>query len=108
MKRSIGFAMLTAAVAATSLFSSAARAQYPTPPSDVVEAGKERGSAANRRSEEAWARAQDAIKKDAANGKPYVTWASHPSDLKQGPIPAFPVSPRDALPVVFIPSFRAA
>ena len=53
-------------------------AQYPTIPA----AEKARG--------EAWQRALPVVMSEAAKGRPYVPWASKPSDLKQAKIPAFP------------------
>lgn len=38
----------------------------------------------------AWNKALPAIEKDAYNGKPFIPWASRPTDLPQAEIPAFP------------------
>ncbi len=45
---------------------------------------------ANRRSDEAWARALQVVKSWEAKGKPYIPWAAKPEDLPQAKIPAFP------------------
>jgi len=65
-------------------------AQYPKVPQDVAHAAAEAQAAADKRSDEAWQRAQPAIREWAAKGKPYIPWASKPSDLPQAGIPAFP------------------
>src|SRR6266511_1438412 len=43
-----------------------------------------------RLSDEAWQRIQPELKDWAAKGKPYITWVTHPDDLPQAEIPAFP------------------
>jgi len=78
------------AAAVSTLFTAAASAQYPTVPPDVAAAANQRKADADKRSDEAFARAKPAIEADAQRGRPYVSWASHPFDLKQAPIPAFP------------------
>lgn len=45
---------------------------------------------ADRRSDEAWARALPAVREWEAKGKPYIPWAAKPTDLPQARIPAFP------------------
>ena len=85
---------LTAAVALASavLVPPTSFAQYPTGP----EFGKAKAEAdarqeqANRLSDAAWVKAQEVVKAEAAKGKPYIPWASHPFDLRQAQIPAFP------------------
>src|SRR5439155_20290569 len=54
----------------------------PTSDSDKVQAAK--------RSDEAWAKALREIQEWETNRKPYTPWASHPDDLPQASIPAFP------------------
>ena len=65
-------------------------AQYPNVPKDVQRQAIEKMEAANRRSDEAWAKAQPAIKAWETKGKPYIPWAATPDDLPQASIPAFP------------------
>src|SRR5437763_11046884 len=65
-------------------------AQYPKVPKDVAHAAAEAQAAADKRSDEAWQKAQPAIREWAAKGKPYIPWASKPGDLPQAGIPAFP------------------
>src|SRR6059058_2420548 len=67
-----------------------AHAQYPKVPKAVAAAAAEAQAAADKRSDEAWEKAQPAIQAWAAKGKPYIPWASKPSDLPQADIPAFP------------------
>ena len=67
-----------------------AHAQYPKVPKAVAHAAAEAQAAADKRSDEAWERAQPAIKEWADKGKPYIPWAAKPSDLPQAAIPAFP------------------
>jgi hypothetical protein len=83
--------MLAALVVATALATARpALAQYPRVPQDVAHAAAEAQAAADKRSDEAWQRAQPAIEEWAAKGKPYIPWAAKPSDLPQAAIPAFP------------------
>ena len=67
-----------------------ARAQYPTIQEDVKEQSAAKMSAANKASDEAWAKALPVVKEWEAKGKPYIPWAAKPSDLPQAKIPAFP------------------
>ena len=67
-----------------------AHAQYPKVPKAVAHAAAEAQAAADKRSDEAWERAQPAIKEWAAKSKPYIPWVAKPSDLPQAAIPAFP------------------
>jgi len=78
------------AAAAALCESPSARAQYPKVPPDVARASAEAQSAADKRSDEAWQRAQPTLQEWSTKGKPYIPWASKPSDLPQAPIPAFP------------------
>jgi len=83
MKRSLVIMALLGA-------SAAAFAQYPTIPPALEKQGDSTLSEAKRLSDEAWQKALPIIEHDEKNGKPFVPWASKPSDLKQSPIPAFP------------------
>jgi len=65
-------------------------AQYPTIPKDVQEASDAMLGEARKRSDEAWAKALPTIQYDARHGKPYIPWASRPTDLPQADMPAFP------------------
>ena len=57
-------------------------AQYPKIPGDVQKWSDSLLDAARKHSDEAWAKALPAIDADARNGKPYIPWASRPSDLQ--------------------------
>ncbi len=76
-------------VAALTLISSV-RAQYPNVPKAVQEEANRRRAAADRRSDEAFARVLPFIKEWEARGKPYLPGAAEPKDLPQAKIPAFP------------------
>ncbi len=65
-------------------------AQYPTIPSDVQRWSDSLLDAARKHSDEAWNKAWPIIDAEAKNGKPYIPWASRPTDLPQADIPAFP------------------
>ena len=64
-----------------------AEAQYPTIPKALEEKGDSALAEAKKRSDVAWQKALPVIEKE---GKPYVPWASKPSDLPQASIVAFP------------------
>jgi hypothetical protein len=66
------------------------RAQYPTISSAISAEAKAKQSAADQRSDEAFAKAQPAIKAWAAKGKPYLPGAAEPKDLPQASVPSFP------------------
>ncbi|MEI6948424.1 polysaccharide lyase [Paraflavisolibacter sp. H34] len=68
----------------------AARAQYPTIPPDVQAKSDAFMAEADRRADAAWAKALPIIEQEAKAGKPFIPWASKPSDLPQAKIPAFP------------------
>lgn len=70
--------------------SGSSQAQYPSVPSSVAAEAQAKMAAADRRSDEAWARALPLIREMEAKGKPYIPWAAKPGDLPQAPIPAFP------------------
>jgi hypothetical protein len=67
-----------------------AQAQYPTIPSDVQKWSDSLLGEATKHSDEAWNRAWPIIDEEAKKGKPYIPWASRPTDLPQADIPAFP------------------
>jgi pectate lyase len=90
MKRKAQSLPLTVSLTLAVLLAPAAQAQYPTIYPEVQQMSDERMDAANRRSDEAWAKAQPIIQAWAAKGKPYIGGAAKPSDLPQAGIPAFP------------------
>lgn len=66
------------------------RAQYPTITDDVAAEARRRHAAMQRRSDEAWERAQPILEQWEARGKPYLPGARKPADLPQADVPAFP------------------
>ena len=77
-------------LAATSLCLQTARGQYPNVPSAVQAEANAKQAAADKRSDEAFAKALPIIKEWEAKGKPYLPGAAEPKDLPQAKIPAFP------------------
>ena len=69
---------------------SAAFAQYPNITKEAQAKYNEMISAERKASDEAWEKALPIVMKEAAEGRPYVPWASRPYDLPQATIPAFP------------------
>lgn len=67
-----------------------AHAQYPSVPKAIAAEAVAKMAAADKRSDEAFARALPVIKEWAAKGKPYLPGAAEPKDLPQAKIPAFP------------------
>lgn len=67
-----------------------ANAQYPKIPADVRQASDEMMEKARIQSDIAWGKALPIIEEYAKQGKPYIPWASRPTDLPQAEIPAFP------------------
>jgi hypothetical protein len=65
-------------------------AQYPDVPPGIKAEAQALQSAANHRSDEAFAKALPSIKAWAEKGKPYLPGAAEPKDLPQAKIPAFP------------------
>lgn len=65
-------------------------AQYPQVPAEVKRRTDSMMKEAERKSELAWQKAVPIIEEDAKHGKPFVPWASRPTDLPQAEIPAFP------------------
>lgn len=67
-----------------------AKAQYPKIPADVQKASNEMMEKARLQSDIAWGKALPVIEAYAKQGKPYIPWASRPTDLPQAEIAAFP------------------
>jgi hypothetical protein len=65
-------------------------AQYPTIPAEVQKWSDSLLKAAQKHSDSAWAVAYPIIDAEAKKGKPYIPWASRPTDLPQADIAAFP------------------
>lgn len=78
-------AVCTAAFTCTTAF-----AQYPSITKEAQAKYKNMIEAERKASDEAWERALPIVMKEAAEGRPYVPWASRPYDLPQASIPAFP------------------
>jgi hypothetical protein len=72
------------------VFGYQARAQYPNIPADVKKSSDSLMAAANKHSDEMWAKAWPVIQEDAKHGKPFIPFAGKPDDLPQATIPAFP------------------
>ncbi|MBS1520854.1 MAG: polysaccharide lyase [Bacteroidetes bacterium] len=88
MKKYLSVLALSIAIAAGT--SETAHAQYPRVPPAMQAKTDSAMAVEQHRSDMAWEKAQIAIKRDEKNGKPYIPWASKPSDLPQAKIPAFP------------------
>ncbi len=82
----VGF-LLTASLILSANF---AFAQYPKIPADVQKASDEMMDAARKHSDIAWEKAKIIIEKEAKEGKPYIPFASRPTDLPQAELAAFP------------------
>ncbi|WP_163407970.1 pectate lyase family protein [Flavobacterium ajazii] len=65
-------------------------AQYPKISPEIKEQQDAIIKEANRLSDEAWEKALVVIEEEAKHGKPFIPWASRPTDLPQASIPAFP------------------
>ena len=65
-------------------------AQYPTIPADVQRSSDSMMRAAIKHSDASWALALPIIREEAKKGKPYVDFASRPTDLPQASLKAFP------------------
>jgi len=72
------------------MFASTAIAQYPRVPKAVQDEADARRGAADKISDDAFARALPVINEWAAKGKPFLPGAAEPKDLPQAKIPAFP------------------
>lgn len=64
--------------------------QYPRVPEAIKDKTALEMEEAWSKSEKAWEKALPVIREEAARGKPYIPWASRPTDLPQADIPAFP------------------
>ncbi len=67
-----------------------ALAQYPQLNEEGALRVKEIGALIAKQTKEAWEKALPIVRKEAAEGRPYIPWASRPYDLPQAKIPAFP------------------
>jgi hypothetical protein len=65
-------------------------AQYPTITEDVAAEAARRKAAMEARSDAAWEAAWPVIEAWGERGRPYIPFATHPDDLPQAEIPAFP------------------
>lgn len=65
-------------------------AQYPRISAEIAAEAQARQAAAEKRSDEAFAKSLQTIKEWEAKGKPYLPGAATPQDLPQANIPAFP------------------
>ena len=65
-------------------------AQYPKISPEVKRESDSLMGSARRHSDLAWEKAKVIIAKEAAEGKPYIPWASRPTDLPQSHFLAFP------------------
>jgi hypothetical protein len=65
-------------------------AQYPKIPQEAQQATKVLMEETTRLSDSAWLKALPVIKQEAKEGKPFIPWASRPTDLPQAKLPAFP------------------
>lgn len=72
------------------MWCAAARAQYPQIPDELRRQSEAAKAEADRRSDEAFARALPEVEAWAKKGKPFIQDASKPGDLPQATIPAFP------------------
>src|SRR5690349_4638523 len=63
---------------------------YQKVPADIMEKARAEHAAAEKRSDEAFARALPEIEAWAKKGKPYIPGAAKPEDLPQAKVPAFP------------------
>src|SRR5436190_22756544 len=69
---------------------SSVHAQYPRISPDITAEAQAKQAAADRRSEEAFAKALPIIKEWEAKGKTYLPGAGEPKDLPQAKVPALP------------------
>ena len=65
-------------------------AQYPTIPDSVKQRGKAEEAVWDSLDNIKWQQAVPVVMEQMLSGKPFVPWASRPSDLRQASIPAFP------------------
>ena len=81
--------ILTSAIALCSALS-VAWAQYPTIPDSVKLRGKAEEALWDSLDDVKWQTATPVVMEQMLSGKPFVPWASKPTDLQQAAIPAFP------------------
>ena len=67
-----------------------ASAQYPKVTQEMRDAVAEQIRRGKEYAEQMWEKAKPVIDREARNGRPYIPFASRPSDLPQAEIPAFP------------------
>ena len=67
-----------------------AQAQYPSLTAEASAEKRAKDRKMQQQADEAWQKALPVVKKEAAEGRPYVPWAHRPYDLPQALIPAFP------------------
>ncbi len=77
-------------LASLCLIAPTARAQYPDVSPEIKAKSDAMKEAADKRSDEAFARALPVINEWAAKGKPYLPGAGKPDELPQAKIPSFP------------------
>ncbi|MCB1094714.1 MAG: hypothetical protein KDN22_03950 [Verrucomicrobiae bacterium] len=65
-------------------------AQYPKISPEVAAESARHEEQMQQNSDEAWELALPAIKNSEAKGKPFIPWASKPTDLPEADVPAFP------------------
>ena len=65
-------------------------AQYPKISPEIQAQEKAIKEEAEKLSDEAWEKALIVVEQEEKQGKPYIPWASRPTDLPQANIPAFP------------------
>lgn len=82
--------LLTAALLASPFITTALWAQYPTIPDSVKLRGQAEEAMWDSLDNIKWQQAVPIVMDGMLNGKPFVPWASRPSDLPQAAIPAFP------------------
>ena len=68
----------------------ACTAQYPDIPDKEEREAEQFMQKVNRDSEKAWEKAWPVVQREALEGRPYIPWASRPTDLPQADLPAFP------------------
>ncbi|WP_295768296.1 polysaccharide lyase [uncultured Mucilaginibacter sp.] len=82
--------ILIASVFLAGITANNASAQYPDIPADVKAASDAMMKENQRKSDSAWQIAYKQVDYDMRHGKPFIPWASRPTDLPQADIKAFP------------------
>jgi len=77
-------------LSAVTAYAGQVSAQYPVIPKHLEAKGDSTMDEYKKLSDQAWAKALPIVEREAKQGKPFVPWASKPSDLLQANIPAFP------------------